>query len=176
MEHYLLGNALHTPGILLTLLRNVKRQRQFINDSLGAELEAAEKTNDGSLGNDDFKKITGYYGLSVPAILGEALCTLRGEKMSLQERMALTCQGAMTGLFDDFFDKEMMADDAVKTFMERPQELSGQNSRQKLFLQFYIKALQYAHDPKLMLYYLRKVYDAQIESKKQSYQGLLTKE
>ncbi len=90
--------------------------------------------------------------------------------------MALTYQGAMTGLFDDFFDKENISDDVVRSFMENPEETNGQNSRQKLFLQFYKKSRKYSLDPNLMLYYLKKVYDAQIEGRKQAITGSLTKE
>lgn len=136
----------------------------------------ARQTNDGSLDESDFKKITSYYGLAVPAILGEALCVLRGNKMSERERKALTYQGAMTGLFDDFFDKENVSDEAVKAFLEKPEEVNIQNARQKLFIQFYKKAFQYVPDPQSTLTYLKKVYDAQVESKKQAIPGSLSKE
>lgn len=161
------------PALLCTLIRNVKRQQKFLQQELGPQLDDAMKNNDGSLDKDDIKKITHYYGLAVPCILGEALCVLRGKAMTNQERLALTYQGAMTGLFDDFFDKEKMTDEAVKAFMETPEQISGNNKRQQLFLQFYKKALQYTHNRQLMLQYLRKVYDAQIESKKQAVGGML---
>lgn len=170
------GNAMRTPGVLLALMRNVNRQKKFIQETLGSSLHTALEQNDGSLDKDDLKKITHYYGLAVPAILGEALCTLRGKGMSLRERLALTYQGAMTGLFDDFFDKEKMNDESVKAFMERPAELTGQNTRQRLFLEFYKKALEYAEQPEHMLYYLRKVYGAQIASKGQAIPGSLSLE
>src|SRR5258707_1006455 len=137
------GNAMRVPGVLLALTRNVNRQKKFIREELDGLLQTAMEQNDGSLDKDDLKKITHYYGLAVPAILGEALCTLRGTKMNTRERLALTYQGAMTGLFDDFFDKEKMNDESVKAFMERPAQQTGQNTRQRLFLQFYKKALEY---------------------------------
>lgn len=172
----LLSCAFSTPGILFTLIRNVKRQQKFLQKELGQHLDEAMQNNDGSLDKDDIKKITQYYGLAVPCILGEALCILRGKVMTHQERLALTYQGAMTGLFDDFFDKEKMTDDTVKAFMETPELIKGNNKRQKLFLEFYKKALQYSHNPELMLHYLRKVHDAQIESKKQADREMLSKD
>ena len=173
---WLIGNALRTPHTLFTLIRNVKRQKKFLQKNLHAELEAAKKSNDGSLDSSDFKKITGYYGLSVPAILGEAICVLRGNKMSLKERMALTYQGAMTGLFDDFFDKQDITDEKVRMFMEQPQHLTGNTSGERLFLEFYKKALEYCDEPDMMLKCLRKVYDAQIDSRKQALPGLTQEE
>ncbi|HYM93449.1 MAG TPA: hypothetical protein VET23_04870 [Chitinophagaceae bacterium] len=158
------------------MIQNVNQQKKFLHQNLQQELEIARRTNDGSLDESDFKKITAYYGLAVPAILGEALCVLRGKKMTEQERKALTYQGAMTGLFDDFFDKENLSDESVKAFMEKPEETTGKNSRLKLFLDLYKKALAYAHDPQLMLHYLKKVYDAQVESKQQAITGSLPKD
>jgi hypothetical protein len=174
--YYLFNNTIHAPGILFTLLRNVNRQKKFLQQNLQEELEIARRTNDGSLDESDFKKITSYYGLAVPAILGEALCVLRREKMTAKERKALTCQGAMTGLFDDFFDKQDMPEELLKNLIEHPDTIAPSNSSEKLFLDFYKKVKQHSHDPALTLHYLKKVYDAQVESKKQAIKGSLPKE
>ena len=157
---------------IYSLLNSVKKQHRFITAELGEILADAKQSNDGSLDASDFKKITHYYGLAVPAILGDSICALRGFKMTKKERLALTYQGAMTGLFDDFFDKFNMSDEQVKAFMEKPDELKGENSAEKLFLVFYKNALLNAHDPVLVSKYLRQVYQAQIESKKQVAPGL----
>ena len=161
---------------IYSLLNSVKKQHRFITAELGEILADAKQSNDGSLDASDFKKITHYYGLAVPAILGDSICALRGFKMTKKERLALTYQGAMTGLFDDFFDKFNMSDEQVKAFMEKPDELKGENSAEKLFLVFYKNALLNAHDPVLVSKYLRQVYQAQIESKKQVAPGLSVKE
>jgi len=166
-------NAVKT---ISSLLSSIKKQHRFIATELDEILATAKRSNDGSLDASDFKKITHYYGLAVPAILGDSICALRGFKMTKKERLALTYQGAMTGLFDDFFDKFDMSDEQVKAFMEKPDELKGENSAEKLFLIFYKKALVNAHDPVLVSKYLRQVYQAQIESKKQSAPGLSEKE
>lgn len=171
-----LQNLIHTPSTLFTLIQNVNRQKKFLQQHLQKELEIARRTNDGSLDESDFKKITSYYGLAVPAILGEALCVLRGNKMTVDERKALTYQGAMTGLFDDFFDKQDIPEDLLKNLIEHPDTIVPSNSSEKLFLDFYKKVMQHSHDPALTLYYLEKVYDAQVESKKQAITGSLSKE
>ncbi|MEO7924703.1 MAG: hypothetical protein ABIR30_13560 [Chitinophagaceae bacterium] len=173
---WLLENTWKTPGILAALLRYVKKQHRFIREHLQPELDTAKALNDGSLHTTDFKKITQYYGLAVPAILGEELCALRGSEMSLQERLALTYQGAMTGLGDDFFDKQIPSPEKMMAFLETPEKFTGHTANERLFLDFYKKALEYAHDPELVKYYLRKVLAAQIESKKQAVPGLSQKE
>ena len=176
MSLRLIRNIVNTPSTLFSILQNIKRQKQFLRQQIYPALEAANKINDDSLDEQDFKKITHYYALAVPAILGEAICTLRGMPMSQQERIALTCQGAMTGLFDDFFDKRSLNDEEVKNFMENHEGLNGRNASEQLFLTFYSKAFQHAHDSSLMLRYLRQVYEAQIESRKQALTGITKKE
>ncbi|MEO6611164.1 MAG: hypothetical protein ABIT05_03495 [Chitinophagaceae bacterium] len=173
---WILGNIIQTPRTLSALLGNVKKQHRFIEEHLQAELNAAKNINDGSLDQKDFRKITHYYGLAVPAILGEEICALRGVKMTQQERLALTYQGAMTGLGDDFFDKQGTSAETVKAFIESPEKFTGHTASEMLFLSFYKRSLQYAHDPGLVKHYLRKVFAAQVESKKQAVPGLSKEE
>ena len=122
--------------------------------------------------NKDFKKITAYYGLAVPAILGEAFCSLRGEKMAPKERMAATCQGVITGLGDDFFDKKNISGPSLKQLIDQPQKSDGTNEYEKLSLHFLRSAIANAPDPKLTQHQLDKVYAAQVLSKKQNSPGL----
>jgi len=171
-----IGNLLDFPSTAAALLRFRKTQINFINTQIVKDLEIAEKTNDGSLDKDDFKKMTRYYGLAIPAILGESIAALRGKTLSDRERFALTYLGAVTGLFDDFFDKHNLADEKIRMLFEHPDQLTPENSNEKLFLDFYNRALTYVDDPKFLLHYLRKVYDAQIESKKQTVPGLSKEE
>ena len=99
---------LQTVQIPFTTVSNINRQKKFIRKNITPQLTEAQKMADGSLDNNDLKKITGYYGLAVPAILGEAFCALRGESMTDKERLASTCQGATTGLFDDFLINKIL--------------------------------------------------------------------
>lgn len=131
-------------------------------------LDATRQNNDGSLDKEDFKKITSYYGLAVPAILGEAFCVLRGSGMTLKERLAATSQGIITGLGDDFFDKNRMGEAELKSFLERPHDFEGKTSNEKLFLHFYKTALANADNPLLVQQRLYDVYFAQVKSKLQS--------
>ncbi|MCY7311748.1 MAG: hypothetical protein LH619_13310 [Chitinophagaceae bacterium] len=169
---WLLENILQTPRTIAALVGNVKKQHAFIREHLQPELTAAKNVNDGSLDEKDFKKITHYYGLAVPAILGEEICALRGSSMSQRERMALMYQGAMTGLGDDFFDKQGTSTETVKEFIEHPEQFTGHTANERLFLSFYKKSLEHAHDASLVKKYLRKVFAAQVESKKQAAPGL----
>ncbi|MBL0146162.1 MAG: hypothetical protein IPP48_10645 [Chitinophagaceae bacterium] len=166
-------NIIRTPSLLLGIYRKLSAQKRFLQQHI---VPLFQLPNDGSLDESDFKKITHYYGLAVPAILGEAFCALHGKKMTEQERIASTNQGAMTGLFDDFFDKQNLSNDALKSFIENPITITGNASNEKLFLQLYNNALQNCPDNNGMLKQLYKVYDAQVESKKQAIAGLTAEE
>jgi len=156
-----------------TLIGVIKRQKKFIQKHIRPLLEEAKKSEDGSLDDNDLKKITGYYGLAVPAILGEAFCVLRGKGMTDKERMDSTCQGAMTGLGDDFFDKQRLSEEALKDFIQKPELFYGNSASEKLFLHFYKTALTNAPGPEQMQQQVYRVYHAQLLSKQQAKPGLL---
>ena len=130
--------TLQQPFIVIS---NISHQNKFIQKNINPLLDESKKMDDGSLDENDLKKITGYYGLAVPAILGEAFCALRGKEMTNKERLASTCQGAMTGLGDDFFDKQRLSEAALKDFIESPELFTGNTGSEKLFLHFYKTAL-----------------------------------
>jgi hypothetical protein len=148
------------------LLVNLAVQRSYLGRAVEPFLQEAEISNDGSLDEADYKKIREYYGLAVPAILGEAFCELRGYAMNENERCASTCQGAMTGLFDDFFDKDKLSEEIIQDKIEG---ISSplKKSNEKLFDIFYNKALNAVHDKSAMQESLQKVYKAQVDSKEQ---------
>ncbi len=160
---------LHQPFVIIA---DIHRQKKFIEKKIQPVLEESQKINDGSLDKNDLKKITHYYGLAVPAILGEAICALHGKSMTEKERLTSTCQGAMTGLGDDFFDKQRMTEEDLMEFVLNPQHFEGKTASEKLFLHVYKTALTQAPNPLQMQEQLVKVYYAQLLSKKQSKQGL----
>lgn len=167
-----ISKFIQTLQIPFTTVYNISSQKKFIKKNIGSLLAEAEKLNDGSFDESDHKKITGYYGLAVPAVLGEAFCQLRGDSMSKEERLTSTSQGAMTGLGDDFFDRQRLSEQGVKEFIEQPELFTGNTASEKLFLHFYKTALANAPSTKLMQEQLYKVFYAQLLSKQQNVPGL----
>jgi len=156
------------PGLYFAFYRNLKFQQNFIRKILLPDIEEAQRENDGSLDDKDFRKITRYYALGVPAILGESFCRLRGKSMSEDERLAMTWLGAATGLFDDFFDKRKMSEDYIRKLISKPEEIIAANSYERLSLKFYLKALAHAADANLLKRISLQVFEAQILSKRQT--------
>ncbi|MFT3910644.1 MAG: hypothetical protein QM737_14560 [Ferruginibacter sp.] len=167
--------GIKVPSLVSGILKKLSVQRSFLQKNIQPILLDTEKQNDGSLDAADFKKINEYYGLAVPAILGEAFCLLHGKEMSDDERMASTSQGAMTGLFDDFFDKQYLSDDTIEDLVNN-KIIPGKRSNEKLFDVFYKNALQLVPDKKKLQDALMEVYKAQLESKKQTQETISEKE
>ena len=167
-----IGKFLQGLQIPLITLLNISRQKNFLKKNIEPKLTEAKRNADGSLDDADIKKITGYYGLAVPAVLGEAFCVLRGKAMTRKERLTSTCQGAMTGLGDDFFDRQRLSPQAVKDFIEMPEKFTGNTASERLFLDFYKTALTHAPEAAKMQAQIFKVFHAQMLSKQQDTPGL----
>jgi hypothetical protein len=73
------------------ILKYLNNQKKYILESIHPIIETYTAVNDGSIEEEDIKKITDYYGLAVPAILGEAICILRNKEMTSNERLVSTC-------------------------------------------------------------------------------------
>ncbi|MCC6258718.1 MAG: hypothetical protein IT254_10370 [Chitinophagaceae bacterium] len=169
--------AITLPRDLKNILNDLNIQRHFIQLHIHPITSSFMKLNDGTLDDRDIQKIFNYYGLAVPAILGEAFCLLNGKKMTERERCCSTAQGAMTGLFDDFFDKQFLDEENIKSAIENNIQ-PDRSSNEALFSLFYQKALKTAPAAALVKQRLLDVYQEQLESKKQlggalSYENLL---
>lgn len=159
---------IRTPFTLALLLDNVLRQKKFIEKHIVPELEPFRSAEDNSLSEKDFKKITSYYGFGVPAVLGEAMATLRGKSMTFDERFASTAQGAITGLFDDFFDEWGLPEEKLERLVNAPENYHAENSNQELFLKYYIQSLDLCMFPQNVKDSLMDVLHAQVNSLKQA--------
>jgi len=163
----MLREILAIPSIILNIRRSYKHQKQYMQDVFLKELQPFIEDNDGSLTDKDFYKITHYYGLAVP-VIAEMYTALRGTPLTMIERRRLTYLGAISGVFDDFFDeRETDLDHIRKLFMD-PDVQYAQNTHESLFVHFYMKVLQ-TEDVSKRTALAARVYEAEIKSKKQEH-------
>jgi len=146
---------------------DVKRQKRFVQAVIEPEIASARSGNDGTLDEEDFQKIRSYYGFGVPAIVGEGICTLHGRQMSSRERTASTYQGALTGLYDDFFDKTRLDHKDIKRMMLQPAEYKANSSLEKLFIHFLNSVHAHLDNKLYFSESFNKVFEVQIETEKQ---------
>lgn len=162
-----LENLIYLPQLFIRLVLSMKKQKQFLKETVSLDIENSKMDNDGTLTDKDYKKMTGYYGFAVPALLGEGFCLLRGKKMSKKERFGITYLGASTGLFDDFFDDHNISTEHILEMINSPHEEIAQNSNQKLFVKFWKVALENTENTAQLKNAAFKVYNAQVLSQKQ---------
>jgi hypothetical protein len=163
-----LRNLMHLPVLYFRIIKALQVQQLFLKKSVIPCLSDLLQQNDGSFNQHDFKKITDYYGLAVPAILGEAFCILCGRKMSSRERLCSTASGALSGLLDDFFDHKKLSDKYLRYMIENPFEADGQNTNEKIFLHFAGLALKNSSQHDKLKSNASRVFKAQIKSRKQN--------
>ena len=130
-------------------------------------VEKTKLCNDGSLDNEDYRKIQ-IYATTIPAMLGEAFCELRGRQMSDKERLSVTFLGSLTGLFDDLFDRKALLPDEIKRLLNKPEKSNAANNSELLLIELYQIGLANSDKPDLIKEYALKVYEAQLQSKRQS--------
>ena len=166
-----IDKTIKLPAMIRQVRSNFRKQEEFIRMSVAIDIREIKKVNDGTLSGKDFKKIFSYYGLAVPAIIGEGYCILRGQEMSRSERDRLTYMGSLTGLFDDFFDEKETPEIHIRELINNPMLSLAKNSYEELFLSFYLKALD-RHGPETVKELLNRVCDAQLRSKMQKDPGI----
>ncbi len=162
-----LNNLLSLIPTYSRLIVYARRQKKFLRSHIEPLLEEYKVENDGSLAEKDFEKITRYYGLGVPAFVGEVFCMLRAQPMSESERWASTAQGVITGLYDDFFDDDGKFDEEwINAMLGDPEVVAARSTHEKLFLQFAIKVYESAKFPEWVKESIPYIHDAQVESMK----------
>ncbi len=162
-----LKNLFSLLGFSFSFIRKLIFQKKFIKQTLGVDLEKSKETNDGSLDEKDFVKISTIYGYSIPVLLGEPFAILRGTPMTLKERSCLTYLGGLTGLFDDYIDDDQLDESYISDLVSKSDTQSGRNSNERLFLAFINKALGFSEDPEKLRVASKDIFNAQIHSKKQ---------
>ncbi|MHC1776552.1 MAG: hypothetical protein AB9834_14200 [Lentimicrobium sp.] len=167
MKNYL-SNLLALPDLKSTMVKGLRDQKEFMQKTILKDLEEIKQHQDGSLSDSDFRKITEYYGFAVPAILGEGFCLLRGKAMNHHERSAMTYLGALTGLFDDFFDVKKTSVTHIRELVDHPDEHVAEDSHELLFVRFFKKALENISDLNRFTRSVNNVFEAQILSGKQT--------
>lgn len=155
------------PKRLLSVKKQIFKQKAFVYKYLHPFLSKYHTENDGSLTDYDFEKITNYYGIGSPVLAGESIAHLLNIKVGSTERKTLTLMAAITGLFDDFFDRSYQSSDRIKGLMSLSPECPPQNSHEKLFCDLVREILLISPDKKRLNEFANRVFEAQVLSLEQ---------
>ncbi len=168
---YHIRNLISLGSVYFFLLKHLLNQKRFIKNVAEKELLPFKIDNDGSLTPQDFNKITKYYGLGVPGVLGESFCALRGIPMSENERSCLTFLGGISGLLDDLFDAPKKHARDLEKFILQPENLKPADSYEALLLHFYVLGLKHSANPGALKKQALQVFKSQQHSKEQQNSG-----
>jgi hypothetical protein len=160
-------NLAGIPALILKVTRQLNTQRAFLDKELKDYINEVKTNNDGSISTDDLDKITSYYGLAVPAVLGEAFAALRDCPLSEKERRGCTWLAATTGLFDDFFENTALGDGYIESLYRLPGIYKGNNSNEKLTNHCWQLALKHCANKDLLTDMASMVHRAQSDSRLQ---------
>ena len=153
-----LYNLLRSFQYFLIVNQNIRKQKRYLDEKIYPILEMAKSINDGTIDEEDIKKIK-LYGMAIPAVLGEAYCTYRDLPMNETERLSMTCIGGITGLFDDLFDRKNLSEEYIKHLLDFPEENNTNNSNEKLLVKLYQLGLENSDKHDLIKKYAQQVYD-----------------
>tara|TARA_Y100000739_G_C20590854_1_gene457806 strand:+ start:251 stop:1240 length:990 start_codon:yes stop_codon:yes gene_type:complete len=155
------------PKQLLSVQNQIREQKAFVHEYLHPFLSKYHIQNDGSLTEYDFEKITNYYGIGSPVLAGEGIAHLLNVRVGKKERKTLTLMAAITGLFDDFFDRSYDSPIRIKGLMSLSNEIPPKNAHEKLFCDLVREILLISPDKKRLNEFANRVFDAQVLSLKQ---------
>ncbi len=161
-------NTLSFPLHVLEILWSIRLQRAFITSELDPIIAGFQSVDNSVLSPADLKKIRLYYGNAVPSILGHGFSILRGAKLSLKERRALTFLGAATGVYDDFFDDDHTPTHHIEALTLNPSKAIALNQREHFFVKCFSIALDNCISRDNLTNRALNVYRAQVQSLSQA--------
>lgn len=145
--------------LFIRLMSSIAGHRKFL-------LSIFPKETRNGLDKDELQRIL-LYGSAVPAMIGQTYAVLRGFGMSKNEKLSLTCLGAITGLFDDLSDKYFLPEKYIRNLILQPKAVTSLPANEKVFLQFYKTALENSDHPEIVKSALIRVHKAQMLSRSQ---------
>jgi hypothetical protein len=148
--------------LVFQILRFSKVQKQFIQNFLSPKLN--QYLGDTSLLPEDIQKIKKYYGFGSVFLVGEAIAGLHQQGLSGNNRQNLTLLASLTGIFDDFFDKNELNEEEIKNLLIHYKTLTPKNNKQKLAIDFYAQCIENADFAQEIKQHALLVYEAQKNS------------
>ena len=165
-----LKNSLALPGLLWFSVRAIRKQKRYMAQNIVPTLKQSLVNSDGTIEPKNLKRITRYYGIAVP-VISEIYKCMGNQKLSLKEREFLSYMGALTCLFDDYFDEKKPDYSHIKKMLNQPALQRAKNSHERLFLQFYLKTIS-IKDQNQYIANANQIYSIQFLSMEQRKQDL----
>ncbi|MFT6715736.1 MAG: hypothetical protein ACJA0Q_000365 [Saprospiraceae bacterium] len=168
------ANFLSLVRVIIRTIIKFKQQKNRVKKLLDPVITRFQQKDDGSISSYDYYKISHYYGVGVPVLAGGIFETVFNKKLSSTELNAMTYMAAVTGLFDDFFDKTNHTKDELLSMISSPENHNGKNIRERVFIFFTLEAIENISNHERLDNSKVNVLEVQWESKIQTEQGKLS--
>lgn len=155
---------LNSIKFIIVFIFQYLQQKRFIQKNISPLLQKYKTSKSKDISAQDIYKIEHYYGLGSVILVGEAVAQLHGKKLSFNERLSATLLASLTGIFDDFFDKNELNETEIKNLLHNFNAIQPPNIKQKLAVEFYQKALQLNQHPQKIETAAWQVFEAQKNS------------
>lgn len=129
-------------------------------------LRALERKFDGSFDERTFKKILFYYSLMVPAV-SDAFLSLYKRRTSENEKERLLHYFLCTSVFDNFFDRNELTDSEIFDITFNTQNWKPKNFTERVSINSHFVLSNFVRNKTYFFELLKKVYDIQVDSRKQ---------
>jgi hypothetical protein len=117
--------------------------------------------------DSELKKRIQFYSIFVPVMLGIGFQILNGKYLSKTDKRRLVLASAITPLFDDFFERDNLSVDNLKSFLNTQNFNSYNNGEEELLHLLYAELKPLLIDEVLFLEKSTTVFMAQLQAQKQ---------
>lgn len=160
--------------LLLISAYRFKKQKAVVGRLLKPIINEYSLEDDGSMSSYDYYKISHYYGVGVPILAGGFFEAIFDKKLSDQSVSAMTYMAAVTGLYDDFFDKTGHSKEQIIAMTCDPEKYKAGSVRENVFVAFTLKALEQIENREAIDQSKMSVLEVQWESKAQKVKNQLS--
>lgn len=156
---------LHKINTFLRFVSELRQHRKWLNDFVSEILRGVP--TDESFTFQDVQKIKQYYGVGVPLVIGNMMSALHGRPLTVQEKRAFTALGAISGLYDDFFDRHQLSLNAIRDLTLHYEPLKSDLTNVRVYKLFLREIVQHVPNVESFHQSFLNVYEAQVQSLKQ---------
>ncbi len=163
-------------GIIRSVYKEIKVQKQFNKDFLIPYLYQLEIKYSGKFQEEQKQKILDYYGLFITSFLCSSYKRLRGKTLSADERKRATLFGILTPVGDDLFDEDKLDIESIKAITYCPETFAATTFSANVAKEIQAFLLQQVPDKDVYLQAAKNVLNIQIETVAQTQPGITKQE
>lgn len=168
-------NVLQFGGSVAARVWKIMRERKKEAPRAEALLQQLEARFGARMPEDARRKVIVSYSIYQPMII-DAFTALRGRQSTVEEKERLIQYFICSGAFDDFVDRDELSPEALDAISFAPEKFQPVRIEEKMFLHGHLELREYVRDRIAYDQAARGLFQAQVESGRQSRPGPMSEE